>query len=61
MCIIIEIYRDKWNKKLNVHFGCFLSTSLKEDMLCKQNSPKSYNWPVQYKTVDVKDSHSHVI
>ena len=27
-----------------MYFGCFLFTSLKEDMLWKQNNPKSQNW-----------------
>ena len=33
---------------LNVCFGCFLSTSLKEDK-AKQNIPKYKNWPVHEK------------
>ena len=36
---------------MHIYFGPFIYTGMKEEMLWKQNSPKSQNWPVLQKNM----------
>lgn len=42
-------------------FECFLSTSLNEDKLWKQNRPKSQNWPMHENAFDCSFSSSTIV
>lgn len=39
--VMSKTFKQSWNTLPHVYFGCFLSTRLIEEMLRKQNSPRS--------------------